>query len=191
MGVPGEQDPVAEVLRSVGTGDRRVIDETYTLVYDELRELARRHVRGGKALESLNPTALVHAAYERILEQKKPCWRDREHFVAVASMVMRRLVLDHIRRRNRLKRGGGWRRLPLELACEEEAGADARAAALDEALTRLEREHPRPARVVGMRVFAALGMEEIAQTLGISLRSAEKDWQFARAWLKVQLDDVH
>ena len=178
---------VTELLRRAGAGDRGALDRALPLVYDELRRLARRQLRREAEGHTLNTTALVHEAYIRLVDQTRAEWRDRAHFLAVASTAMRRVLVDHARRHHAAKRGNGAR-VPLEQL--EGLAADERVellVALDEALVRLAALDPRQARVVECRFFGGLTEEETAEALGIGLRTAKRDWAKARSWLYHEL----
>lgn len=164
-------------------------DELLPLVYDTLRALARSQLQREGAGHSLQPTDLVHEAYERLADQSRVDWRGRAHFLAVAATVMRRLLVDHARRRGRQKRGGGAQRVTLSgLAAPAESELDLEELlALDEALEKLRALDEREARVVELRYFGGLGVQEIASVLQVSERTVRNDWNFARAWLRQAL----
>ncbi len=148
-------------------------------VYAELRQLAHRWFRSQPADHTLDPTALVHEAYLRLAAAEP---RDRTHFVALAATAMRQILVSHARRRNRLKRGGGWQRVALA-GVSDDPGNEIDLEALQEALTVLERLHPRHARLVDLRYFGGLSIDECARVFGIAPRTVKLDWQMARAWL--------
>jgi RNA polymerase sigma-70 factor (ECF subfamily) len=159
--------------------------ELLPLVYDELRRLARGYLRRERAGHSLDATALVHEAYLRLVDQSRVAWRGRRHFLAVGAQMMRRLLVDHARRRGSVKRGGEWERVSLGGADVFEHPLDPAALLdLDRALAALAALDPRAAQVVELRFFGGLEVAEIAELLGISKRSAEGDWAHARAWLR-------
>jgi RNA polymerase sigma factor (TIGR02999 family) len=177
-----------EVTRilSVIEQDPHAAEQLLPLVYDELRRLAAQKLAQEKPGQTLQPTALVHEAYLRLVDvDKAQCWNSRGHFFAAAAEAMRRILVEKARRKGRLKRGGDWRRVNVDL--EEIIPADAAPGdsllALDEALDRLEQADAVAAKLVKLRYFAGLGMTEAAEVLGISLRSAERNWTFARTWL--------
>ena len=152
------------------------------LAYDHLLDLAEAWMRRERPGHTLQPTALVHEAFLRLADAGAVGLDDRTRFQALAAVAMRRVLVDHARRRSRAKRGGGWRRIALDgLAASDSEGADL--LALDDALTALGAEHERAARVVELRFFGGLGVEQAAALLGCSPRTVELDWQFARAWL--------
>jgi RNA polymerase sigma factor (TIGR02999 family) len=175
-------------IEAPGRGDRQAAADLLPLVYDELRRLAAaRMTREGPA-HTLQPTALVHEAFLRLVASTEGShWDHRGHFFAAAAEAMRRILIDHARRRNRDKRGGGRRRAELsDLAAPD---PDARLLALDEALTRLAAEDPVAARVVELRQFAGLGHEQVANALGLTVYAARQKWTYARAWLRDALAD--
>lgn len=179
---------VTELLILASAGDRGALDRALPLVYDELRLLARRQLGREAVGHTLNSGALVHEAYLRLVDQTRGEWRDRGHFLAIASTAMRRILVDHARRHRALRRGGGVRRIPFTSL--EGMPADERAELLvdlDEALLRLAALDERQARVVECRFFGGLTEEETAQALGIGLRTAKRDWARARSWLFQEL----
>jgi len=145
-------------------------------------------MRRERSGHTLQPTALVHDAYVRLAEGGTTDWRDRTHFLAVASTVLREVLVDHGRRRTAAKRGGGWCRISLDEAEDGAADRTVDILALDETLTELARHHPRAARVVELRFFGGLSVEEAAQALELSAGTVKLDWRFARAWLNHKLD---
>lgn len=162
-------------------------DELIALVYDELRRLAAAYLKRERPDHTLQPTALVHEAYIRLIGQEGVRWQNRSHFIGVAAQMMRRVLLDHARGRNRDKRGGGEPRLSLAEADRFAFDEAVDLIALDEALERLSRSYPQKARVVELRFFGGLSIEEAASVLGVSDSTVERDWKFARAWLLGEL----
>lgn len=164
------------------------LDALVALVHDELRALARRHMRREGAGHTLQTTALVNEAFERLASQRSAVFRDHGHFLAIASMCMRRILVNHARDRGRLKRGGGAARLSLEdapaLASDDRLDE---LLAIDGALDALAREDPRACRVVECRYFAGLSVEETAEALGLSARTVKRDWLVAKTWLRRHL----
>lgn len=159
--------------------------ELLPLVYADLRRLAASHLSGQRPGQTLQPTALVHEVYLKMVGTADPGWEGRGHFFGVAAIAMREIIVDHARRKGAEKRGSGRKNVPLSAAAEiSVAGASLdEALAVDEALKRLETAHPRQARIVLLRYFAGLSEDEIAEALGITTRTVERDWRFARAWL--------
>ncbi len=165
-------------------------EQLLPLVYDELRRLARSYFRRERADHTLQATALVHEAYERLADQSRVDWRGRTHFFAVAAQVMRRLLVDHARQRGRRKRGGGEQRVTLEGLAGSPAGSGldlVELIALDRALTQLAALDAREAQVVELRYFGGLTTAEIASFLHVSERTVRNDWGHARAWLKEKI----
>jgi RNA polymerase sigma factor (TIGR02999 family) len=182
------QAKVIEQLLEPVTGDASPPrDELIIHVYDEMRRLAASYLRRERPDHTLQPTALVHEAYMRLAGQEGVNWRNREHFLGVAAAMMRRVLVDHARGHRRGKRGGGMK-LPLAEAdgCAEGEVEDL--IALDEALRRLARRHPQKSRVVELRFFGGLSIEETARVLKVSDSKVERDWKFARAWLAREMD---
>lgn len=185
---------VTRLLARVREGDDAAFDDLLPLVYDEMRELARAQRRRWEGDETLDTTALVHEAYLRLVDQSAPGWKDRAHFLAVASRAMRHILIDYARRRQAGKRGGDRRRLSLEeietsLASDQDP-ADARdeaLMALEGALESLEEEDERQSRIVECRFFGGMTIRETAEALGISHATVERGWSAARAWLYREL----
>lgn len=179
---------VTRWLARLRDGDRAALDRLVPLLYDELRRLARERLRGERPGHTLETTALVHEAYFRLLEQRRIDAGDRLDFFAVASNTMRRVLIDHARARKRHKRGGGADAVPLddvEGLLSERAAEEA--LAVDAALDRLAADSPRAARVVELRIFGGLTLEEIATVLDVSSKTAQRDWEAARAWLRKEI----
>lgn len=179
------------LLRAVREGDRDALGRLVPLVYDDLRRLARRQLRREAGPRTLQATALVHEAYLKMIDQTRVQWRDRAHFFALASQAIRRILVDHARGRNRKKRVGGRPRLALSdsvVAIVADArsfpeGEEFDLIDLDEALERLAAAHPEKARVVELRFFGGLSAEDCAEVLGVTSRTVERYWAYARAWL--------
>jgi RNA polymerase sigma factor (TIGR02999 family) len=178
---------VSRVLDAMAAGDAQAASQLLPLVYDELRGLAARKLGREKAGNSLQPTALVHEAYLRLVgdgSEGRP-FRDRGHFLAAAATAMRRILIDSARRKQARKRGGGLHRKPLEAVAAPEA--DEELLALDEALSKLANQDPVKARLVELRYFAGLTGEEAAAVLQISPTTADRHWAYARAWLQAEI----
>lgn len=169
------------------TGDHEARDELFGLVYKELKAVARKLFRTQRAGHTLQPTALVHEAYARLVDADKIAARDREHFLAIASRAMRQILVDHARARATDKRGGGWERVSLDGSMQIADSWIADAVDLDAALAELERIDERKARVVELRFFGGMNVDEVASVLGVSRSTVEGDWRFARAWLSNEL----
>jgi RNA polymerase sigma-70 factor, ECF subfamily len=194
----GDADRGADVtalLLAWGAGDRAALDRLLPAVYAELRRQARRALRREAAGHTLQPTALVHEAYLRLVDQRQARearWESRGHFFAVAAQAMRRILVDHARARRRAKRGGGGVALTLSDADTPDGLAGAAAAGvdpidLDDALTRFAAVDPAKARLVELRYFAGLSVPEAAEALGVSRATAGREWVVARAWLRREL----
>jgi RNA polymerase sigma factor (TIGR02999 family) len=180
---------VTRLLDDAAAGDPKAAAELLPLVYDELRKLAAARLADEKPGQTLQPTALVHEAYLRLVgADSAQSWDSRSHFFAAAAEAMRRILIDHARHKLTRKAGGGHRRLDLddiESALDESPD---RLLFLDEALRRLEVEDPRKASLVKLRFFAGLTTEQAAAALDVSTSTAEKDWAYARSWLRVTID---
>jgi RNA polymerase sigma factor (TIGR02999 family) len=175
---------VTQILSAIEAGDPRAAAELLPLVYDELRKLAAARLADEKPGQTLQPTALVHEAYLRLVGGEHPqSWDRRGHFFAAAAEAMRRILVEAARHKKRIKHGGEWQRLNLDESCLVEASPADDLEALDEALTRFAAVDPLAARLVQLRFFAGLSMPQAAQILDISLRTAERNWTFARTWL--------
>lgn len=182
-----DRSQVTRLLRRVGDGDTEALDALVPLLYPELRKIAHARLRGERSGHTLSTTALVHEAYLRLVDIDRMEWRDRAHFFAMASRVMRRVLVDYARARGAQKRGGGWKRIELAEAGEL-SDEHARAIEdLDGALTRLEKVSPRQSRLLEHRYFAGLKLKECAEVLGVSLSTVKADLRFARAWLAREL----
>ncbi len=181
---------VTHILSAIDRGDPKVADQLLPLVYDELRRLAAHRLAHERPGQTLQPTALVHEAYVRLVGSgEPPRWEGCGHFFAAAAEAMRRILIDRARHKQTKKAGGGRRPLDLddiEPALEEEDGD--RLLALDDALRQLEAEDPRKAELVKLRFFAGLTTHQAAASLGVSTSTAEKDWAYARSWLRVAID---
>jgi len=164
-------------------GDEAALDKLTPLVYDELRRIAHRYVQRERDGHTLQTTALVNEAYLRLAGQRKIEWQSRAHFFAVTAQVMRHILIDHARRRHYAKRGGDAEHVPLDEAAAMSAQRAAELVALDEALDELAKLDPRKSRVVELRYFGGLSMEETAEVLEVSLMTVRRDWRVAKAWL--------
>lgn len=173
--------PITALLSDLGDGDEAAVEALLPLVYDELRALAQSHLRHERDGHTLNPTALVHEAYLKLLGQDAD-WQNRGHFFGIASLAMRRVLVHYARQRAAEKRGGGVQAVTLLDDHVGAAPADD-LLALDEALDRLAEVAERPAKVVELRFFGGLTQEETAEVLGVSVPTVQRDWQTARAWL--------
>ena len=181
-------DEVSQILNALENGDPHAADRLLPLVYDELRKLAGQKLAGEKPGQTLQATALVHEAYLRLVGNSAgPHWDSRGHFFAAAAEAMRRILLNRARDKQRLKRGGGRKRLDLNQIEIAPDSAERQLLALDEALAQLAVEDPGAAQLVNLRFFAGLTLPEAAGSLGLALRTAERQWAYARAWLYARL----
>ena len=179
---------INETLR--GPVGRNELDALVPLVYDELRRLARSYLRRERPDHTLQPTALVHEAFERLVDQRNDEWEGRSHFMAIAAIAMRRLLLQHAEKRRAAKRGSGKQSLTLDDSAAALLGGEidiGEILDLNACLQRLAELEPRHAQLVELRVFAGMTMAECATHLGTSLRTAERDWRVASAWLRREL----
>jgi RNA polymerase sigma-70 factor, ECF subfamily len=177
---------VSRLLRAWGNGDRAALDRLTPIVYEELRRLARRYMRGERPGHSLQTTALVNEAYMRLVGYKGMQWQNRAHFFAVSAQLMRRILVEHARRHN-LKRGGGVQHVSLDETAIVGGDRAADLVALDEAMDALARLDARKAQVVEMRFFGGLSVEETAEVLKVSSVTVMRDWSTAKAWLYLEL----
>ena len=192
-----QQQTVTRLLHRLNAGDRRALDRLFPLVYDELRAGAERQRRRWEGDDTLNPTALVHEAYLRLVDQTSPEWNDRAHFLAVASKAMRQILLDYAKRRLAAKREGGLQRIPLDELENGLRGAEGATdvrpdaiVALDEALLRLARHDVRQSQIVECRFFGGMTIDETAAALQLSPATVKRGWAMAQAWLYRDLSET-
>jgi len=183
-----EQGETTRLLLEAGRGQRAALETLLPLVYEELKAIAIQRLRGERPDHTLQPTALVHEAFLRLVDQTRVQWQNRAHFCAVAAQMMRRILVDHARARAAEKRGAGRRQVPLldTLGLARERNP-VDIVALDDLLQELARLNERHARVVELRFFGGLNVEETAHTLDVSTATVKNDWRAARAWLLTQL----
>lgn len=182
----GARTDITRILKRASEGDENAVNALLPHIYDELRALAAAQLRQERREHTLQPTALVHEAYLRLIKQEDVVWKNRTHFFAVATQAIRRILVDHARERKREKRGGGRQRVEMrEDLVSQTAGVDL--LALDDALNALASLNQRQTRIVEMRFFGGMQFKEIAAFLGVSTRTIEGDWQMARAWLRRRL----
>jgi RNA polymerase sigma factor (TIGR02999 family) len=182
---------VTRILANLADGDRHDVDRLLAIVYDELRVIAEASFRRERADHTLQPTALVHDAFLRLVGQEQIAWRSRSHFFAAAAGVIRRILVDHARGRAALKRGGGnQRRLTLSAVGAAEPMDVVDLLALEDALARLGEIDARLARIVELRYYGGLTVEEVAEVLAIGKRTVDREWQTARTWLYRALHDA-
>ncbi len=175
--------PVTQLLNDWRDGDEKALARLMPAVYGELRRLASRYLSRERSDHTLQTAELVHEAYLRLVDQRRVTWKSRAHFGSVAAQMMRRILVDHARRRNYAKRGGGLGKRPFEEALEVVVTRPPELLALDEALTALERTNSKVSQVVELRVFGGLTNAEIAEVLAISIPTITRRWRTARAWL--------
>lgn len=179
---------VTQVLRQIEAGDPSAAEQLLPLIYDELRKLAAARMANEAPGHTLQPTALVHEAYLRLVQPDQPQhWDGRGHFFAAAAEAMRRILVDNARRHAADKHGGGRRRQDVHQVDPPDGAGEVDVLALDEALNRLGAEHPRKAALVKLRYFAGLTLAEASASLGVSTATAERDWAYAKAWLHREL----
>lgn len=183
------QNETTRLLLNSAQGDKAALEALLPRVYDELRAIAEAKMRNERPDHTLQPTALVNEAFLRLVDQTRVQWQGRAHFCAMAANMMRRILVDHARRRAADKRGAGRGRVPLENVCGAAKGEDpVDIVALDDLLDELARLNERHARVVEFRFFAGMTVEETAHVLGVSPATVKNDWRTARAWLLIHLD---
>ncbi len=182
------QGEVTGLLLAWNGGDRGAVERLMPLVYAELREIAERQFRRERKGHTLQPTAVVHEAYFRLVDQTRVTWKNRSHFLAIASQAMRRILIDHARGRDAEKRGGHAERVTLDLEiASPEPGAEVDVLALDQALERLKDLDGAQAQIVELRFFGGLTIEETAEVMEVSPSSIKRDFRSARAWLYREL----
>ena len=182
-----EQRDATRALAAHLSGDGGEVDRLVPLIYDKLRALARRYMKNEHGYQTIEPTALVHEAYMRLIDIKRVDWQGKNHFYAMAARQMRRILVERARAAGAQKRGSNVHRVTMrdDVGAHRELSLDL--IALDEALAKLAEESPRQSKVVELRLFAGLLVEEIAHVLGVSERTVKQDWKVARAWLTTEL----
>lgn len=179
-----DQSDITELLIKWNSGDRQAFEKLMPLVYDELHRIASRHLRRESNERTLQTTALVHEAYLKIIDQTRANWQNRAQFYGVSASIMRRILIDHARKRLRGKRGGGAFKLSLDdgrIDVSDERASEL--VALDEALERLAHEDPNKAKIVELRYFGGLSIEETAEVMGIGTATVIRHWRIVKAWL--------
>jgi RNA polymerase sigma-70 factor, ECF subfamily len=187
--MPSSPADITRLLRAAASGGRDDLDALLTAIYDDLRRLAVSHMQGERGNHTLQSTALVHEAYVKLIDQRNTDWKDRLHFFAVASRIIRRILIDHARARDAEKRGGERTRVRIDDHDPAVPERDVDLLALDEALEELAQIDEQQARIVELRYFGGCTVEEVAELLKIGKRTVDRDWQAARAWLFVRLSD--
>ena len=185
--MPQTPPNVTQLLIGWSQGDREALDKLVPLVYDELRRQAARYLRRERVGHTLQTTALIHEAYLRLIDQKNVHWQNRAHFFGIAAQLMRRILVDHARTKKRAKRGGSDVRVSFSEATLKAKGQDLDIVALDEALARLAEIDEQQSRIVELRFFSGLTVEETAEVLSISPATVKRDWSMAKAWLHREL----
>lgn len=187
---PTRNQAVTQLLARAQGGDAKATDELLPIVYDELRSLAAGFLRSEGSAQTVQATALVHEAYLRLVGPDLAKWENRAHFFGAAAQAIRRILVDHARERNALKRGGGRKPISIDEAPSLVVGApNEDMLGVDRALTRLAEIDEQKARIVELRFFAGLTVEQTALALGISDRTVAREWQFARVWLQREIDE--
>jgi len=182
------EEGITQLLIRWSDGDQAAMETLMPLVYDELRQMASTFLRRERRQHTLQPTAIVHEVYLRLVDQQSVNWQSRAQFFGLASSLMRNILVDYARRHQALKRGGEQPKLTLSEADRPGATPDLDLLALDEALTALAAIKPRHSRIVELRYFGGLTIEETVEVLGLSHATIEREWNFARAWLRHQLE---
>ena len=182
-GVGNDHQQITKLLLAWRDGEPAALDRLMPIVYEELKRLASAYMRRQKPGHSLQTVDLVNEAYMRLIDSSRVKWQDRNHFYAIASQIMRRLLVDSARKRNSQKRGGGRAQITLDDNLEIAGGPGTDLVALDEAMKRLAVLNPRQSRIIELRYFGGLTEEETAEVLGLSSRTIRRDWTVARAWL--------
>ena len=180
---------VTQLLVDWGNGDRGALEKLTPLVYEELKRLATRYLRRERREHTLQSTALVHEAWLRLIDQKQVHWQNRAQFFGIAAEMIRRILIDHARNRQAAKRGDGALKLTLDDALAAPESRDLDLVALDDALHDLAKFDPQQSRLVELRFFAGLSIEESAEVLGVSAATVKREWAAARAWLYRELSD--
>ena len=183
-----QEEPITSLLHEFASGDKRALDRLVPLIYPELRRLARSYMRNERPGHTLQPTALVHEAYARLVKQEQPDYRSRAHFLGVAAQVMRQILIDHARTRDAAKRGGGAANLSLEMAAGVPVGEPSTVIAIDDALELLARNDSLKARLIEMRFFGGMTAEESAEVLKLSVTEVRRHLRVGQAWLQRELD---
>ncbi len=180
-------DSITELLSRSSQGEIRETDRLFTLMYNDLRRLAGKFLQNEPMRDRLSSSSLVHQAYVKMVDQSRVNWQGKTHFFAIGATVMRRILVDHARRNRADKRGGNWGRRELNDEVTFQLHDDDDVVALDELLDTLGKLHPRQAKIVELRFFGGMTMREIAAEVNLGLRTVEKEWAMARAWMRREL----
>ena len=183
-----KDEPITALLHQVAAGDKTALDRLVPLLYPELQRLARSYFRSERAGHTLQPTALVHEAYERLVKQNQPDYSNRAHFMAVAAQIMRQVLIDHARVRNAQKRGGGAARVTLTDGASLKMEPGGAIIAVDDALTELAKQDPLKAQLIELRFFGGMTAEDSAEALNMNLVDVRRHLRIALAWLQRELD---
>jgi RNA polymerase sigma factor (TIGR02999 family) len=183
-----ENEPITSLLRDFAAGDKAALDRLMALLYPELRRIARGYMRNQRTAHTLQPTALVHEAYARLVKQSQPDYNNRAHFMGVAAHIMRQILIDHARARNAEKRGGKVAKVPLDEVTAMAAERPSAMIAIDDALRELERNNPLQAQLVEMRFFGGMTAEDSAEVLKITAAQVRRQLRLGQAWLQRLLD---
>jgi RNA polymerase sigma factor (TIGR02999 family) len=181
------QEQLTQLLKEVNSGREDALEQLMPVVYGELRRQAARYLRRERQNHTLQPTALVNEAFMKLIDQRNVHWQNRAHFFGIAAQAMRRIMIDHARTRQRIKRGGVQQAVTLDEAMIAGEARSIDVLALDEALTRLAALDERQARIVELRYFTELTVEETAEVTGLSPATVKREWAMARAWLQAEL----
>jgi RNA polymerase sigma factor (TIGR02999 family) len=183
-----DEQPITGLLQRFADGDKDALDSLIPLVYSELQRLASLYIRNERPGHTLQPTALVHEAYARLIKQEQPDYRSRAHFLGTAAQIMRQILIDHARMRNAGKRGGGAARFQLHIDHEVAVERPAMLIAIDDALQTLAQRDPVKARLIEMRYFGGLTAEESAEAIGMTVLEVRRELRIGQAWLRRELD---
>src|SRR6266478_3233525 len=191
MSSPEPAHDVTQLLKRYGNGDQEALAELIPQIYDELRRLASFYLQSERVNHTLQTTALVHEAYIRLVDQKQVEWNNRNHFFGVAAQMMRRILVDHARKHVSLKRGGSFSRISLEQATALSRERPRELIAVDELLTRLASLDPQGSRIIELRFFAGLSLEETAEVTGLSTAKVRREWSVAKAWFTREMGKLN
>ncbi len=183
------RNDITEILIDLSSGKQRAADELLPAIYDELRALAQAKLEYERIDHTLQPTALVHEAYMKLVDQNRVDWKGRTHFFAVSAQAMRRILIDHARRKNREKRGKNWRRIRLDDAFSLTTDHHVDLLALDEAMERMRKLDERQAEIIDLRLFGGMTIKETAALLDTSPRTVQRDWKMGLTWLRRELSE--